>query len=85
MTKRRRGAKGRGRAKRRRASVRRSKIRVVHGRVAIKVAGFKQVQHIPASEIVRLIPVNKIKLAAKKILGKPKRSKKKVRRHRRAK
>jgi len=81
MPKRRRGAVKRYR-KRSRKSVfaRRTKVRVVRGRVGVKVAGFSNLQYVPASQIVRLIPVSRLRVAAKRILGKPPKSKRRVRR-----
>ena len=47
-----------------------SKIRIVGGRVKLRVAGFKGVQVLSPSHLVRHIAVGKLKAAAKKVLNK---------------
>jgi hypothetical protein len=37
--------------------------------VSLRVSGFPQVQHVGASQLVRFVPLNKLKAAAKKVLG----------------
>lgn len=49
---------------------RRKTTRVIRGRVAIRVPGFKTVQHLGASQLVKFIPVNKLRTAARRVLGK---------------
>jgi len=64
----------------------RRKVRIVRGLVALKVPGHRQVQHIRASELIRHIPLIKIRIAAKRVLGRPNRRKlRRVHRRRRAK
>ena len=48
-----------------------SKIRLVKGRVQLRVAGFAGVQNLAPAHLVRFIPSSKLRLAAKKLLGKP--------------
>jgi len=82
----RRGRKGRSKNKRgkRQVGVRRSKVRVVKGRVGIKLGGFKGLQYLSASELVRHLPLNRIKVAARKILRqRPKLGSRKLRKQRR--
>jgi len=75
-------AKSKRRRGRKSIVARRSKVRVVRGRVGIKVPGYSTLQYVPSSQIVRLIPLSRLRLAAKRILGKPLKSKKRVRRGR---
>src|SRR6266404_2419844 len=42
--------------------------RLVKGRISLRVAGFKGVQRLGASQLCRFVPLNKLKAAAKKIL-----------------
>jgi len=63
-----RSAKRKGR---RRKSSRVSKIRIVKGKVALRVGGFPGVQRVGASQLVRFVPLNKLRSAAKKVLGAP--------------
>ena len=44
------------------------KIRVVKGRVQLRVQGYSGVQHIPSSHLIRYIPSSKLRFAAKKVL-----------------
>lgn len=46
-----------------------SKIKIVRGKVALRIGGFPGVQHVGASQIVRFVPLNKIRAAAKRVLG----------------
>jgi hypothetical protein len=57
---------GRARA---RASGGGSKVRVVKGRVSLKVAGFPGYQRLAPGQLVRHVPITKLRAAAKKILG----------------
>lgn len=53
-----------------------TKIRVIKGKVALRVGGFPGVQRVGASQLVRFVPLNKLKTAAKRVLGSaPKRGK----------
>lgn len=86
----RRGAKGRRRSRRAgqrrgRRGVGRSRVRVVRGRVAVRVGGFSGLQHLGASQLIRFVPLNKIKSAAKRLLGKPQGKKQKRRRRKQRK
>jgi len=56
---------------RRRKSSRVSKIRIVKGKVALRIGGFPGVQRVGASQLVRFVPLNKLRSAAKKVLGAP--------------
>jgi hypothetical protein len=47
-----------------------TKVRVVKGRVQLRVAGYKGVQSLAPSHLVRHIPSSKLRIAAKKFLGK---------------
>lgn len=45
-----------------------SRVKVVKGKVNLKVGGFSGVQHLLASHLVQYIPLNKLKAAARKVL-----------------
>jgi len=49
--------------------VKRTKIRLVKGRLSLKVAGYPGVHRFGASQLIQFVPLNKIKVAAKKILS----------------
>lgn len=69
---RRRTRRSRGRnpaGSRRRRRTRTTKVRIVKGKVALRVSGFPQVQRLGASQLVRFVPLNKLRAAAKKVLG----------------
>ena len=51
-----------------------SKVRVVKGRVQLRVAGYNGVQSLASSHLVRHIPSSKLRLAAKKLLRKEKKN-----------
>jgi len=53
----------------RRKRTRVSKIRVVKGRVALRVSGRPGVQHIGAGQLVRFVPINKLRAAAQRVLN----------------
>lgn len=77
---RRRRSVGRGR----RSKTRVTKVRIVNGRVALRVAGYPGYQRVGASQLVRFVPLNKLRLAAKRALGASGgRRHKRKRRHRR--
>lgn len=46
-----------------------SKPRVIKGRVNIRVTGYPGVQKVPPSQLIPFLPVNKLRVAAKKALG----------------
>ena len=48
-----------------------TKVRVVKGKVALRVGGFPGVQRVGASQLVRFVPLNKLRTAAKRVLGNP--------------
>jgi hypothetical protein len=57
------------RAQRKKArTVKRAKVRVVKGRLTLKVAGYPGLHRFGASQLIQFVPLNKIKVAAKKIL-----------------
>jgi len=53
----------------RRPKTRVTKVRIVNGRVALKVAGYPGYQRVGASQLVRFVPLNKLRVAAKRVLG----------------
>jgi hypothetical protein len=62
-------------------SVKETKIRLVKGRLLLKIAGYPGLHRFGASQLIQFVPLNKIKVAAKRILSqsraktpKPKRS-----------
>ena len=92
MPSRRRGRKGSkgGRRRKTGGSSKRRGVRVNKGRLGIRVAGYQGVQSLTASELVRHIPLSKLRAAAKKVLkrsgaGKTKRKGKKRGRKRKRK
>jgi hypothetical protein len=46
------------------------KPRVIKGRVNLRVAGYTGLQKIPPSALIQYLPANKLRAAAKKVLGK---------------
>jgi hypothetical protein len=56
---------------RRRKGIRVSKVRIVRGQVALRIGGFPGVQKVGASQLVRFVPLNKLRSAAKRVLGAP--------------
>ena len=44
------------------------KIRLVKGRLQIRVQGYSGVQRIPSSHLIRYIPTSRLRVAAKKVL-----------------
>jgi hypothetical protein len=50
-------------------SVKRTKIRLVKGRLSLKIAGYLGLQRFGASQLIQFVPLNKIKVAAKKFLS----------------
>lgn len=56
---------------RRRKGSRVSKVRIIKGKVALRIGGFPGVQKVGASQLVRFVPLNKLRTAAKRVLGAP--------------
>lgn len=48
--------------------MKRAKVRVVKGHLTLKVAGYPGLHRFGASQLIQFVPLNKIKVAAKKIL-----------------
>jgi len=69
----------------RRTKSRITKVRVVNGRVALRVTGYPGYQRVGASQLIRFVPLNKLRAAAKRALGASgvKRHRRRRRRHRR--
>ena len=59
-----------------------TKVRVIKGKVALRVGGFPGVQRVGASQLVRFVPLNKLRTAAKRVLGNPPRRTKRSRKGR---
>jgi hypothetical protein len=57
--------------------VKRAKVRVVKGHLTLKVAGYPGLHRFGASQLIQFVPLNKIKVAAKKILVQSKKGVKK--------
>jgi len=70
---------------RRRPGSRKTKIKVVNGKVSLKVGGFPGIQRVVASQLVRFVPLNKLRSAAKQVLGAPPKRGKRVKRGRKQK
>lgn len=72
---RRKRSKSQGRRRRRsvsrgrRSKTRVTKVRIVNGRVALRVAGYPGYQRVGASQLVRFVPLNKLRIAARRALG----------------
>lgn len=76
----RRKSKGRRRSHSRKRVKSAKGVRVTKGRLSIRVAGYSGLQKIPASQLVKFVPLTKLRAAAKKVLacsGKSKSRKKK--------
>jgi len=70
-----RRARATSRPGRRRSVATARKVRIVKGRVVLnKVSGHPGTHRFGAGQLIRFVPLNKIKLAAKRILGSPSRS-----------
>jgi hypothetical protein len=50
-------------------TVKRAKVRVVKGHLTLKVAGYPGLHRFGASQLIQFVPLNKIKVAAKKFLS----------------
>lgn len=81
--KRRRPSSSGNRRRGRQSKTRVTKIRLVNGKVALRIKGYPGVQKVGASQLVRFVPINKLKVAAKRVLGNSGVKKKKHRRRRR--
>jgi len=46
-----------------------NKVRIVKGRVVVKVGGYPGTHRFAAGQLIRFVPLNRIKLAAKRVLG----------------
>jgi hypothetical protein len=46
-----------------------NKVRIVRGRAVLKVGGYPGTHRIGTSQLIRFVPLNKVKLAAKRILA----------------
>jgi hypothetical protein len=57
------------RRKGRKSKTRVTKIKLVNGKVALRIRGYPGVQRLGASQLVRFVPINKLKIAAKRALG----------------
>ena len=64
--------------RRRAKTVKRAKVRVVKGHLTLKVAGYPGLHRFGASQLIQFVPLNKIKVAAKKILVQSKKGVKKL-------
>ena len=62
-----------------------TKVRLVKGKVALRIRGYPGVTKLGASQLVKFVPLNKLKAAAKRALGSVKRPqhRRRHRRHRR--
>ena len=66
----RRKSRAPGRRRRtKRTKTRVTKVRVVNGKVSLRIGGFPGVQRVGASQLVRFVPLNKLRTAAKRVLG----------------
>lgn len=68
MARKRKGRKSK-KGKRVLVGIKRKGVKLNKGRLKIRVAGYQGVQSLTASELVRFIPLSKLKAAAKKVLG----------------
>jgi hypothetical protein len=57
------------RSRRKRSVAAGNKVRIVKGRVVVKVGGYPGTHRFGAGQLIRFVPLNRIKLAAKRILG----------------
>ncbi len=57
--------------RRRAKTVKRAKVRVVKGHLTLKVAGYPGLHRFGASQLIQFVPLNKIKVAAKKFWSSP--------------
>lgn len=65
----RRGASNRTTVRRRRKTAGSNKIRVVGGKVRLRVTGYQGLQSLSPSALVRFIPTTKLRLAARRVLN----------------
>lgn len=68
-SKKRRSSSSRIRRPGRRTKTRVTKVRLVKGKVALRIKGYPGVQRLGASQLVKFVPLNKLKVAAKRALG----------------
>lgn len=64
---RRRRRRAGGAGKRRRS--RTTRVRLIRGKLAIRLKGYPGLQHLGASQLVKFVPLNRLKVAARKALG----------------
>ena len=80
--------RGKGRAKGKKKSTKRrpsTKVRVIKGRLNLRVAGYKGIQKLAPSSVIPYIPLTKLRAAAKKVLGKSNKKKRRVSRRKTSK
>lgn len=53
----------------RKTKTRVTKVRIINGKVSLRIKGYPGVQRLGASQLVRFVPLNKLKVAAKRALG----------------
>jgi len=59
-----------------------TKVRLVKGKVALRIRGYPGVTRLGASQLVKFVPLNKLKIAAKRALGSVKKPQHRRRRRR---
>jgi hypothetical protein len=60
-----------------------TKVRLIKGKVALRIKGYPGLTKLGASQLVRFVPLNKLKIAAKRALGTSRLKRPKHRRRRR--
>ena len=68
MPRRRKSSRAGGR-RRKLGGSKRKGVRVNKGRIGLRVAGYQGLQHLSASELIRYVPLSKLRVAAKKVLN----------------
>lgn len=58
-----------GRRRQTRGGRRVTKVKIVKGKVSLRVGGFPGVQRVGASQLVQFVPLDKLRAAAKRVLG----------------
>lgn len=53
----------------RKTKTRVTKVKLINGKVALRIKGYPGIQRLGASQLVRFVPLNKLKVAAKRVLG----------------
>jgi hypothetical protein len=61
-------ARTRSSKRKRKTKVTKGKLRVVKGRVNLRLSGYSGVQKIPPGSLIPYLPLNKVRAAAKKVL-----------------